>query len=485
MYPIEMKYLTPPTRLFLQKVSKAVFANPFSAEREKADRAIVDSSKSWPALVDEVLEKVKAELDEYAPLNIKQFNSRDQKLLSAAILFERFHVYGDVFDALVANQLAAPQDNQIVPFAKEVLEDLKKLGFDDSLALSYFAFMYQLARAYYLVSRSLVGNSASMQSMRAQLWSSIFTYDLQRYIDGLWNRMEDFSTLLLGETGTGKGVVANALGQAGWIPFDKKGWRFSWAFTQSFISANLSEFTQTLIESALFGHQKGAFTGAIRDSEGLFSRCRPHGTIFLDEIGELDKAIQVKLLRVLQDRVFTPVGGQVGKRFEGRLIAATNIEHASLKEGQFRSDFYYRITSNIIEVPNLRQRILENKNELEELLSVIVPKVIGKEDPDFFSDIISLSQTFRDYHWPGNVRELEQFVRRVLISGTYQRASEDLNGKIERQMSAKALLSRHAMALCTEGVSTSEIARLMQIDRRTALKYLKYQDERAEIKRLR
>lgn len=463
--------LSPKTRTLFQSVSDAVYANPFSQARQDLDRSVVDSTKTWPDLVDDVNKKIKEELKYLKNLNVNEFTIDDRRLVTAAVMFEIFHLFGAEFDKVVQAQMRSPDKNMKIPFAENVFIRLEKVGFSEEETLSYFAFMFQIRRAYFLVSTMINGNSPSIQTLKMEIWQSIFSHDLRRYIEGLWSKMEDFSTLLLGETGTGKGVVARIIGQSGWIPFDRKKQRFEWAFTQSFVATNLSEYTPTLIESALFGHKRGAFTGAIDDSPGLFDRCRSHGSIFLDEIGELESEIQVKLLRVLQERRFSPVGGHEKKRFEGRIIAATNIKHDELQHGQFRKDFYYRVTSVIIEMPSLRKRISENPNELEELLRVIVPRVLGSDDEETLNEILTLSKRFQDYGWPGNVRELEQFVRRVLISGTYISA-DSLPDQSSLNLTAKQLLTQHAMQLSAEGLRVSEIARRMDIDRRTAAKYL-------------
>ena len=162
----------------------------------------------------------------------------------------------------------------------------------------------------------------------------------------------DFSTILLGETGTGKGAAAAAIGRSGFIPFDPDHQRFSGSFTDSFISINLSQFSEALLESELFGHRKGAFTGAIEHHDGILTRCSSHGAIFLDGIGDVSIPAQIKLLNVLDERVFSPVGSHERLCFEGRIIAATHRDiHTLRTKGSFRDDFYCRLSSDCIHVP--------------------------------------------------------------------------------------------------------------------------------------
>src|SRR5205085_1538803 len=172
------------------------------------------------------------------------------------------------------------------------------------------------------------------------LWQNVFTQEVHLYEHYLWDRMEDFSTLLLGETGTGKGAAAAAIGRSGYIPFGRNQGRFAESFMRSFIALNLSQFPESLIESELFGHRKGAFTGAVEAHEGLLARCSAHGAIFLDEIGEVSAPIQIKLLQVLQERSFCPVGSHETVKFRGRVVAATN-RPLETPDGRkvFRDDF--------------------------------------------------------------------------------------------------------------------------------------------------
>jgi transcriptional regulator with GAF, ATPase, and Fis domain len=303
---------------------------------------------------------------------------------------------------------------------------------------------------------------------------------MRGYEAALWNRMEDFSTLLLGETGTGKGQAAAAIGRSGFIPYLAHERRFAANFAESFIAINLSQFPETLIESELFGHRKGAFTGAIDHHQGVFERCSAHGALFLDEIGEVAIPVQIKLLQVLQERTFTPLGGHEKKRFSGRVVAATNRPLGALRrEGRFRDDFYFRLCSDVIEVPTLRQRIAESADELALLVRIIAARIAGIEDARAAAAV--LERLPRGYAWPGNVRELEQAVRRILLTGRYagepgaatvsddERLVEQLRAG---QLSADELLGRYSALLYRRLGTYAEVAKRLGLDPRTSRKYV-------------
>jgi transcriptional regulator with PAS, ATPase and Fis domain len=233
--------------------------------------------------------------------------------------------------------------------------------------------------------------------------------------------MEDFSTLLLGETGTGKGSAAASIGRSGLIPFDPGSNAFNVSFTETFIATNLSQFPQSLIESELFGHCKGAFTGAVEHHKGLFERCNIHGALFLDEIGDVAVPIQIKLLNVLEERSFSPVGSHKRLRFQGRVIAATNRPLDALRRDEgFREDFFYRLSSNVITVPPLRERLEEKPSELEQLTRILLKRMMAEEAPRLLDRVMAALRRLPDrYPWPGNVRELEQALRRIILNGEY------------------------------------------------------------------
>ena len=286
-------------REFFRLVGKAAFINPFSTERMELNRQIAgvkcvaDEEILKQETISTVMDRM-GQIEAQGKADLRLYTNEDRELILNALLFDVFHRFTDDFDSLILEQIRAGDTPCPVSFAKEVLALLKRRGFRAEEARHYFAFFYQIRRAFYFIHHSLIGQSPSMGRLRCHLWNNIFTYDIRWYEKFLWNRMEDFSTLLLGETGTGKGTAAAAIGRSGFIPFDEKKGHFTESFTRNFIAINLSQFPESLIESELFGHKKGAFTGAVNNHQGIFARCRPHGAIFLDEIGDVSIPVQIK-----------------------------------------------------------------------------------------------------------------------------------------------------------------------------------------------
>lgn len=477
-------------RAFLESVSEAAFANPFSERRHELDRTIAggEAGTAPDRVLDTVLERVREFIrwqDAEERICIGDFDAQDRILIEQTYLFDMFHRYLPALDRLIREQLAKGPDSLRVPFAKQLLAEMERRGIQTKDAQMFLAVFYQLRRAYHFILSSLAGRCASMRSLRLALWSNVFTRDTRRYVSHLWNRMEDFSTLLLGETGTGKGAAAAAIGRSGFIPYDEARGCFEESFVQSFVSINLSQFPESLIESELFGHRKGAFTGAMEPHDGVFTRCSAHGAIFLDEIGDVSIPVQIKLLKVLQDREFSPVGSHERRRFSGRVIAASNRSIDELRERKlFRDDFYYRLCSDIIEVPPLRQRLSEDPGELDDLLAVTLRRILGCDD-DMGDLTTFVKSTIKqapglDYSWPGNVRELEQCVRRILLTHSYsgdsriRRAASDVlqDGIESSTLSAEELLHQYCSLLYDRHGTYEEVARITKLDRRTARKYV-------------
>ena len=213
------------------------------------------------------------------------------------------------------------------------------------------------------------------------------------------------SVLLLGESGTGKELVAQALHWAS----PRRGGRF--------VAVNCAAVPETLLESELFGHEKGAFTGADRRREGLFAAANG-GTLFLDEIGDMALATQAKLLRVLQDRAVRPLGGTSSTQLDLRIVAATNQDlPAMVKDGRFREDLYYRLAVIPIRLPSLRERREDIMLIAEHYLRETAGR-LGKCIEGFDETAIA----WMEHHaWPGNVRELENVIERAVVLARHPR----------------------------------------------------------------
>lgn len=211
------------------------------------------------------------------------------------------------------------------------------------------------------------------------------------------------TVLVTGESGVGKELIARAI------------YRHSLRKGQPFMAVNCAAIPESLLESELFGHEKGSFTGAAGTRKGKFEYC-DEGTIFLDEVGDLPVGTQAKLLRVLQDGEFTRVGSNVPIRVNVRLIAATNKDlEAEIAAKRFREDLFYRLNVVRVEVPSLRER----KEDVPAISMSILKKIAAQEDLGVVSISQEAMQILQGYSWPGNVRELENCIHRaaVLASG--------------------------------------------------------------------
>jgi sigma-54 specific flagellar transcriptional regulator A len=474
-------------REFFAALADVVFGNPFTPKR---DALIVRLAPGAPkgdlisdreALARVVAPKLEA-LFRDGGAALRRLSAEERRVVEPALLYVAYHRVVPHMDALIDRQ--ASQSTPLpVPFGDEAIAALVNSGFQEERAMRYFALHYQLRRGFYFIHRSLAGRSESMRRFREALWNNIFTHDMRGFDAALWNRMEDFSTLLLGETGTGKGQAAAAIGRSAFIPYLPAERRFAASFTDTFLAINLSQFAESLIESELFGHRKGAFTGAIDHHEGVFERCSAHGALFLDEIGEVAVPIQIKLLQVLQERTFTPLGGRDKLRFSGRVIAATNRGLGALRrDGRFRDDFFYRLCSDVIEVPPLRLRLAESPGELEELVRLLVGRIAGSPDAALVATVLEglHDHVPRGYSWPGNVRELEQAVRRVLLTGRYApelaAASDPDEALAEKlragELTAAELLARYSAMLHRRLGSYAAVAKRTGLDPRTSRKYI-------------
>ncbi|MBI1921316.1 MAG: sigma-54-dependent Fis family transcriptional regulator [Geobacter sp.] len=290
--------------------------------------------------------------------------------------------YGSINSAVETIKLGA-YDYVTKPFPKEkILGVLEKVLEREQLLKENLALKEELAKP--AAADNIVYASQRFREV----------YEMARHV-----AQSDANVLVLGESGTGKELIAGLIHNSSL----RKGRRL--------LSINCAALTDTLLESQLFGHVRGAFTGAVTQQKGLLEEANG-GTIFLDEVGDMSPAIQAKLLRVIQERDFMPVGGTVEKKIDIRLVAATNKDlEAEVKLGKFREDLFYRLNVITITLPPLRER----KEDVEPLALHFLKKHsqrMKKEIAGFTPDAM---RKLTAYNWPGNIRELENVIERATI----------------------------------------------------------------------
>jgi DNA-binding NtrC family response regulator len=301
--------------------------------------------------------------------------------------------YATVNTAVEAMKIGA-YDYLVKPFNPEELSLLiKRLVESQSLIKEISFLRKELHKQYQFYD--LISKSGTMQKL----------FDLARI-----TAKSNSNILILGESGTGKELLARAIHNE------------SLRAAGPFIPVSCVALTETLLESELFGHEKGAFTDAIAQKKGKFELAQG-GTIFLDEIGDISPKLQLSLLRVLQEREFTRVGGTKPITVDVRIIAATNQNlEKNVEEGHFRDDLYYRLNVIAIELPPLRER--------KEDIPLLVHHFIEKFNMEMGSKVERIAEEALDllmaYHWPGNVRELENVIERamVIIKGNLIKAGD-------------------------------------------------------------
>ncbi len=266
-----------------------------------------------------------------------------------------------------------------------------------------------------------------------------------------------YNVMIYGESGTGKELVAQTIHS------------LSPRSIGPFVAVNCGAMVESLFESEFFGHRKGAFTGAVSDTEGFFETA-DGGTMFLDEFGELSPTMQVKLLRVLENSEFTPVGSRTPKKTDIRIIAATNKDLPGLvKEEKFREDIFYRINVLSITIPPLRDRRAD--------IPLLIKHFLMEENPDqdFYQFPVKVIKTLYHYDWPGNVRELLNTVKRylvtgsILINGSQELISVEESSLPDRLDDAVATVEQQVItkALTKTGWHQIKAAELLGISRRT------------------
>ncbi len=495
-----MAFLTAQQRGYLTVVSQLAYANPFLPERVECERALlgdafVAGEPVWSQHVRdpeepranvwrivERLEVLMAQLQARLRDGVEA-SEADLVLYEDAVLHLLYQRYYRYFFAAAFGPAGAQSDPGRWRCYNSFLADWHSFFHIEGVRFPTghesrhtFALFRQIQRAFEQVFRDVIGGSMPAARLRASIWQSIFTHDIRRYRRTLFARMGEFATLITGPSGTGKELVARAIAQSRYVPFDDQ--RLAFADEGGFFPINISALSPTLVESELFGHRKGSFTGATADRKGWLETCPALGSVFLDELGDLDPAIQVKLLRVIETRTFHAVGETAGRQFHGKLITATNLDLGALiAKGRFREDLYYRMCSDQVVTPSLREQLADSPAVMRELVFYMSRRVAGDEADVLAGEVLDWMRENlpEDYGWPGNYRELEQCVKNVLIRKNYQPSRPRARNAVEQfardvrggRLSADELLTHYVTLVYSRSGSYEETARRLGLDRRT------------------
>ena len=493
-----MAFFSAGERTLLESISRLGYANPFLPERVELERAVLgkafqEGEPVWSyqagqqgtranvvsiqKLMEPLLEELRARLAERAPGETELVWYEDAVML---LLFTQY--YNRFYDAGFGPRADSP-DPARWRFYNEFLADWRRWFHIEGMRFPTghepchtFACFRQIQRAFEFVFRDIIGSSLAAARLRGAIWQSIFTHDMRRYRRTLYARMGEFATLITGPSGTGKELAARSIAESRYAPFDDRKLAFANDGAKSFFPINISALSPALVESELFGHRRGSFTGAVGDRKGWLETCPELGSVFVDELGELDPAIQVKLLRVIETRTFHPVGDTARQEFRGKLITATNRNLSDLmRKGLFREDLYYRLCSDQVTTPSLAEQIADSPAVLRELVSYMARRVAGAEGDELAIEVMDWIERNLgpNYAWPGNYRELEQCVKNVLIRRDYRPSSaagalDEFAAQIrEGRLTAGDLLTRYVTLVYSRTRSYEATARQLGLDRRT------------------
>ncbi len=482
---------------YAREIGSLIYANPFAPERFELEKRLLgsdyqDDGTVWNRNVQadagrDNVERLHLIAREWADKLRARLDRRELKagadewqLYWYIVMYHLFESYREPLVRL----LSRPDSThfpQYRDFEADFNHYLKRAGdaFHYYSVERTLAIFFQIHRAFHHIFEFLIGGTEAAGELRAAVWQSIFSWNLERYNRALFDRMNNITTLITGESGTGKEVVARAIAFSQYIPFDPATQRFACDYKECFHPLHLSAMPATLLESELFGHRKGAFTGALEDRAGYLENCSEYGTVFLDEIGEITPETQVKLLRILQNRRFRRLGDNEEREFRGKILAATNRDlSGAIAAGRFREDLYYRLCADMIVTVPLR-RILDGRRvELEKMIRLSTARLIGEDEAESFC--VEAAAWIEEhlgsrYAWPGNVRELEQCLRNLLIRRTYHPArAEGPEDWLERARRGDLALEEVIREYCrhVRGMSgsDSEAAARLGVDRRTVAK---------------
>ena len=340
----------------------------------------------------------------------------DGEYLGAVVAY--CHIDGSISAELLAHAMKAVEERKMDPeLFEEAVQKLKPLS--PSEAKYFYEMVDLVSQEISTFHTEISKREARIHALSNQL-ENRYSYNQMigksKPMQELYSLLDKVSSseatvLIQGDNGTGKELIARS------VHFNSP------RKSNSFVTVNCSAFNENLLDSELFGHVKGSFTGAIKDKKGLFEAAH-NGTLFLDEVGDMSLTMQVKLLRILQQGTMTPVGGVEERKVDVRVIAATNRDlKAMIEEGTFREDLYYRINVINIQVPALRDR----KEDIPVLVDHFLLKSCKEKEVPLKQITSRAMEKVFDYPWPGNIRELENEVERlVVLSGTEQKVGPEL-----------------------------------------------------------
>lgn len=493
-----MPILTREERAVIEPLAQLTFTNPFLPERIALERRILGDDYrataggawSWerdaPAVHN--FQRIERRIESLAQTVRERLakgqrgDDREYELYDDVVIHLLFFRLDQIWQSDEASDAA-----RVVATWPTFLDDFR--FFLDGVDVAFpsranpehvFAGIYQIHRAFQNIFHSVIGRSAAAIRLRSSIWQSIFTHDIRRYRRSLYQHMSQFATLIAGPSGTGKELVASAIGRSQYCPFDSRKRQFASDPGQDFFPLHLAALPATLVESELFGHAKDSFTGANRDRVGWLETVGPHGAVFLDEVSEIDLAVQVKLLRVLQTRQFHRIGQQVPRRFAGKLVAATNRDlKREIARGTFRQDLYFRLCGDLIHTPSLREQLRDTPEDLDQSIRFIAEQLVPYDVDSVAHDVVRwiAKNLPEDYPWPGNFRELEQCVRNVIVRNHYELADErptatgplsTTAAEMERlALGADELLRRYCTYAYWKTKSYENAAENLKLDRRT------------------
>lgn len=486
---------------FCKNLSGLTYCNPFLPDRIQFERDCLGTQELggdevWHIGMDQINSRPTLQsLKDKAAEMLTSFQSwivaggildeEKYTLYEDLVTFHIYHLVHEDLETLINRNLSGRKAK-----IKQVWEQFSKeysLHFHPSFigrakgpgAEHLFSCSYQVRKAFSHTFGFIAGRSQPAVRLRASIWQSLFTHDPKRYREHLYRILPFHTTLITGPSGTGKELVARAIGMSGFQSFNSTTTCFEGDDEPLYTELNLSALPSTLVESELFGHAKGAFTGALKDRIGRLEACPPQGSVFIDEIGELDESIQVKLLRVLQGRTFQRVGENGNREFRGKCLSATNRDlESEIEKGTFRRDLYYRLCSDQISTPSLESILKDDPEELHSFLNYIARKSLPEEacETPVNEALDWIGKHLpKDYAWPGNFRELEQCFNNLLIRGEYTPSRPQSSGHSDPwlksisdcRLDADKVLNTYCKRVYLKTGSYEEAGRHLGMDPRT------------------